>query len=218
MSDVKLSVPERALLFILMAKNCELSNTEIAEQYAKGLTLTGKNRLRLIDAELIECRKGARNAYFFTLADGGWHWCREELKNQQVPAGSGSAGQALYAVFNGLDQYLDRTGRSLAQMFGGLPEPQQASTLAADELEKAIRQVYRKAADPAGSWVGLADIRDELVDVPTRDIDGVLRLMARMPGVRIEEETNQKALTRRDRDAAVTIGDRDQHVLAIEDL
>jgi hypothetical protein len=44
----------------------------------------------------------------------------------------------------------------------------------------------------------------------------VLRLMARMPGIRIEEETNQKALDQRAREAAVTIGNRAQHVLSIE--
>jgi hypothetical protein len=80
----------------------------------------------------------------------------------------------------------------------------------------AIRRAYRRLAEPIGSWVGLADIRDELGGIPTREVDGVLRLMVRIPGVRIEEETNQKALTRRDRDAAVVIGQRDQHVLAIE--
>ncbi len=50
------------------------------------------------------------------------------------------------------------------------------------------------------------------------DVDGVLRLMTRLPGVRIEEETNQKALKARDREAAVIIGERAQHVLAMEEL
>jgi len=225
MPEPKLSLPERALLLILMAENAELSNPQIKEKYAPGLELTGKNRLRLIDAKLIECRKGARNAYFFSLGDAGWRWCREELTSA-VPQGAGSAGHALYAVLSGLDRYLGRTGRSLAQVFGdqpeneqGLPavasEPAVSGGMTADEIEREIRRAYRRLADPAGSWVGLADIRDQLGAVPKPEVDGVLRLMVRMPGVQIEEETNQKALTRRDRDAAVNIGDRDQHVLAI---
>jgi hypothetical protein len=197
-----------------MAENAELSNPEIAEKYAPGLTLTGKSRQRLVDEKLIECRKGERGAFYFTLADSGWAWCRSEL-SQAVPANSGSAGQALYAVLGGLERYLDRTGNSLAQVFGDQPAAGKAST-SADDIEQAIRRAYRKAAKPAGSWVGLADIREELPDVAQREVDGVLRLMARMPGVQIEEETNQKALTQRDRAAAVHIGGRDQHVLAIE--
>jgi hypothetical protein len=220
-----LSLPQRAVLLILMAENAELSNPEIKDRYAPGLELTGKNRLGLVDAKLIECRKGPRNAYIFTLADEGWRWCREEL-GREVPRGAGSAGHALYAVLGGLERYLDRTGRSLAQVFGTEPDYDQtpveiadeappAAKPTADEIERAIRRAYRKLATPSGEWVALADIRDQLADVAKREVDGVLRLMARMPGVQIEEETNQKALTQRDREAAVNIGDRDQHVLAI---
>jgi hypothetical protein len=209
-----------------MAENAELSNREISEKYAPGLELTGKNRLRLVDAKLIECRKGDRNAYFFRLADEGWRWCRDELTSA-VPKGAGSAGHAFYAVLGGLDRYLVRTGRSLAQVFGTVADSDEGSTAAvrsptagvesptADEIERAVRRAYRSLASTAGSWVGLADIRDQLAGVSKREVDGVLRLMARMPGVQIEEETNQKALTPRDRNAAVNIGDRDQHVLAI---
>ena len=73
-------------------------------------------------------------------------------------------------------------------------------------------------ADPVGNWVSLADIREQLAGLDRADVDGVLRLMARMPGVLIEEQTNQKALTPRDRAAAVVIGNRDHHVLSIEAL
>ena len=39
MPDLKLSLPQRALLIILMAENIELSNTEIKERFAPGLQL-----------------------------------------------------------------------------------------------------------------------------------------------------------------------------------
>ena len=47
--SLKLSLPERALLLILMSENGELTNGQIAEKYAPGLVLTGKSRLKLID-------------------------------------------------------------------------------------------------------------------------------------------------------------------------
>jgi hypothetical protein len=225
MNDLKLSLPERALLLILLAENAELSNKQIGERYAPGLQLTGKSRLKLVDAKLIECRKEGRS-FVFSLADGGWRWGREEL-TRAVPPGSGSAGQALYAVLRRLGHYLDRTGRSLAQVLGEQPEDDQrevqhatpsSARPAADEIEKRVRRAYRELADPAGSWVGLADLRNRLDDLARADLDGVLRLMARMPGVLVEEQTNQKELTGRDRDAAVLIGNRDHHVLLIEEL
>lgn len=209
-----MSLPERALLLILMAENAELSNPEIREKYSPGLELTGKSRHKLIDAKLVECRKEGR-VFRFSLADPGWLWCREELTSA-VPPNSGSAGHALYAVLGGLDRYLTQSGRSLAQVFGDVAAEATGSSLPADEIEQAIRRAYRKLATPQGSWVGLADIRQELGGLPKRDVDGVLVLMARMPGVQIEEETNQKTLESMDRDAAVRIGGRDQHVLAIE--
>ncbi|MEU7907342.1 hypothetical protein [Actinoplanes sp. NPDC049118] len=230
MSEPRLTLPERAFLLILLAENEELSNKDIRERYADSVTLTGKARVKLIEAKFIECRKGERNAFFFTLADDGWRWCREEL-SRAVPPKAGSIGQALYAVLGGLGRYLDRTDRSLAQVFGNEPEfmrgtgaetagdpPARAVTAdqTADQIELEIRRAYRRLADPVGSWIGLADIREELGDIPGREVDGVLRLMVRIPGIRIEEETNQKALTQRDRDAAVVIGQRAQHVLAIE--
>jgi hypothetical protein len=221
MPDPKLSLPQRALLLILMAENAELSNADIAEKYAPGLKLAGKPRVQLADElKFIESRKGPKNANFFTLTEEGWRWCREELE-RTAPSAAGSGGYALYAVLGGLGHFLDRTGFSLAQVFGGLPIVDQptggASTVppTADEIEQAIRRAYRKLADPAGAWIGLADIRDALGDIPKPQVDGVLKLMTRMPGVQIEEQTNQKQLDARDRAAAVKIGGRDQHLLAI---
>jgi hypothetical protein len=218
MPDLKLSLPERALLLILMAENGELSNRDIREKYAPGLELTGKSRRKLMDAKLVEARQGERNAYFFALADEGGRWCREEFA-RPAPPDARSGGHALYAVLRGLDRYLNHTRLGLADIFGSLPRAAEESVLtasvAADDIEQAIRRAYRKLAESSGIWVGLADIRDQLGGLPKREVDGVLRLMTRMPGVQIEEETNQKTLTQRDRDAAVRIGSRDQHVLAI---
>jgi hypothetical protein len=226
MPDLKLTLPERSLLLILMAENAELSNPAIKTQFSAGLQLTGKSRVKLVDAKLIECRKGERGAYFFTLGDAGWAWCRDELTSTEIPAGN-TPGQALYSILHGLDRYLAGTAHSLADIFGGQPAtdhprtpqpPATAEPVPADVIELLVRRAYKKIADPAGSWIGLADLRDHLTEIPRSDLDGVLRLMARIPGVRIEEETNQKALTARDRDAAIKIGPRDEHVLAIESL
>jgi hypothetical protein len=215
----KLSLPQRALLLILMAENAELCNADIRTKYMPNLELSGKPRTQLSDElKFIDCRKGPKNANFFTLTEEGWRWCREELA-QSAPAGARAGGEALYAVLGGLGQFLDRTGFSLAQIFGGLPIVVEGGTSdvppTPDEIEQAIRRAYRKLTESAGAWIKLADIRDELGDIPKPQVDGVLKLMTRMPGVQVEEQTNQKQLDVRDRAAAVNIGGRDQHILAI---
>ncbi|GIJ46995.1 hypothetical protein Val02_38810 [Virgisporangium aliadipatigenens] len=223
MSDLKLSQPEFALLLILMIENRGLSNNEIGELYADSLKPKKPSWTKLNDAKVMQTDTNVK-PFVHTLTDKGWHFLGERLGDAAGPR-SGSYGLGLFAVLNGLGRYLDRTGRSLAQVFGGLPDtapaaeapaPVRASAPAADQIELSVRRAYRELARPAGSWVGLADLRERLVDVPRRDLDGVLRLMSRFPDVSLEEETNQKALTPRSREAAVRIGDRDQHALAID--
>ncbi|WP_236718216.1 hypothetical protein, partial [Actinoplanes sp. TFC3] len=126
MSDLSLPLATRALLLILMADNTELSNKQIEERYAAGLKLTGKQRLKLIEEKLIECRKEG-NAYHFTLAEDGWAWCRRELR-AGVPTGSGSAGQAFYAVLRALDGYLEADSLSLYNVFGSSSTPASSSS------------------------------------------------------------------------------------------
>ena len=63
--------------------------------------------------------------------------------------------------------------------------------------------------------MSLTRLRPLLADVPRVEVDAALRRMNRMPDVNLVPESNQKTLTPRDREAAVTIGDQDKHLREI---
>lgn len=83
------------------------------------------------------------------------------------------------------------------------------------DLVARIRAAYADLAREPGAWVSLTKLRPLLGDAPRADVDEALRQMNRMPDVNIVPESNQKALTPQDRDAAVNIGDQDKHLLWI---
>ncbi|ABW10925.1 conserved hypothetical protein [Parafrankia sp. EAN1pec] len=82
-------------------------------------------------------------------------------------------------------------------------------------LETTIRAAYASLATDAHDWVRLADVRPLLGGVDRKQVDRVLRQMARRPDVRVVPDEDQKSLTAADRAAAVRIGEHDNHLLLI---
>lgn len=195
----QLTVPERAALLALMAEARELTNAEL---YAvAGFTLDGKARRRLNEQKLVNSRKVGRT-FAHELTDDGWARCKAELAGERPPR-AGSLGGALYAVLAGLARHVARGG--------------QLSDVFQPDVEKLIRSAYGELARRPGTWVGLAELREELMGVPREDVDAELERMASTPGVHLQAEPNQKALTDADRAAAVRFGGTDRHMLMIED-
>ncbi len=100
----------------------------------------------------------------------------------------------------------------------GLPtvesrDPEKRLTLTPDM--ETVRDAYRKLAGQPGDWVDLADLRDAVPDMPAAAFNQAVKTLARAKDTDIEEQVNQKTLTERDRAAAVHIGGRDQHQMAI---
>lgn len=83
------------------------------------------------------------------------------------------------------------------------------------DIEVRVRVAYSELAGEPGTWVSLTKLRPLLGDVSRAEVDDMLRRMNRMPDVNIVPESNQKTLTPQDREAAVTIGDQDKHLLSI---
>lgn len=94
--------------------------------------------------------------------------------------------------------------------------PPASAATSMPDIEARIRTAYTELAREPGTWVSLTKIRPLLGDATRAEVDDVLTLMNRMPGVNIVPESNQKTLTQQDRDAAVTIGDQAKHFLSIE--
>ncbi|GAB2861574.1 hypothetical protein GCM10022221_71630 [Actinocorallia aurea] len=225
MAHIEFGVPERALLLALMAMGGSASNPDLKARV--GTALDGASRRRMNDLKLVESAKVGRS-YHHTLEEAGWAWCAEEL-SAEPPAGS-TLGRALYVVLGMLRDKLDGTDLSLSEFVTAAdlpvaeaePEPAQAepapsAPLVSDvELEGLIRAAYLQVAGRPGSWVSLTDVRPLLGDAPRDQVDDVLRRMERGADVYIAPEADQKSLTDADRAAAVRVGDRDKHLLAIE--
>jgi hypothetical protein len=100
-------------------------------------------------------------------------------------------------------------GQPAGRSSGGVPR--------VDTIEQRIRAAYAKLATEPAGWVSLADLRDQLADIPRAELDTALKWMAVQPGVRLIPVANQKSLSTRDREAALRFGGEDNHAFAIEE-
>lgn len=229
MSNETLTPAEVAILLTLMAEARELTNNELKE--LTGATITGKTRTKILNLKLVESRKIGQ-MFAHELNDNGWARCRAELESGRPATARGAANGALYAVLAGLGRYLDRTELVPADIFQRTvastpvnqtpPVPATAPAVdpdsfpVADDIEGRVRDAYKQLASRPGAWVGLAELRPLLGDAAKADVDLVLKAMDRLSDVSVVPEENQKTLTGEDRAAAVRIGGRDNHLIAIE--
>ena len=228
MSVDTLKPSTRAALLLLMALTVEVSNPEIKERFH--VTISKPDRARLEKLKLIKARQGRRGAYFHELTDPGWALAREELTGE-LP--TGLWGRAIaYALATQLQEYLGRAGLALADFFATPAAAADNEAAAADgptaadgpaavldapgDLASRLRGVYWSLAPKPEAWIGLADLRGPLADVPGDELDEALRQLARADDVTLAPESNKKSLTDADKAAAVRIGRQDNHLIAIE--
>ena len=203
MTPTDLTGTERAVLIVLMAESRPVPNPELA---ALGPALDKPGRDKLNALGLIESdRAGGR--YVHELTDHGWALCRDIIAAGPPPRSTGPA-KTLYTVLGALGRHLHRSESSLAELFWPA-EP------AARTTEDRIRSAYAQLAPRPGGWVRLAELRAALTDTRA-DVDTALAALHRAPGVSVIPEEDQKKLTPDDRAAAVIIGDRPKHLIAIE--
>ncbi|MEX5712657.1 hypothetical protein AB1484_31435 [Parafrankia sp. FMc6] len=224
------TVRQAAILLALVAQDQPISNSELRDRFS--FTLVGDDRRRLNDLGLVGSEKirGHGNVLFHTLTDAGWNRASRELTLRadftrlSVPAG------VFFAFAEGVARLLTREQRAIGEALGayaGPPDPgpavspEEAADTEADRsgnpasLETTIRAAYASLATDAHDWVRLADVRPLLGSVDRKQVDQVLRQMARRPDVRVVPDEDQKSLTAADRAAAVRIGEHDNHLLLI---
>ncbi|MBQ0902172.1 hypothetical protein [Micromonospora sp. U21] len=209
-------------LVVLMVEARRLTNVELRD--LAGFALTGKDNEKLVKLGLVETDRTHR-PFSHELTDEGWRVVRQ-LHTAAPPKQGGSATRSLFVVLSNLHRSLDRLRLSHGDFFkqtdASAPPaseprhdaPAPAPTSARD-VEALVRAAYRDLAGAPGAWVGLADVRDRLVDTDRTALDAALRAMVGRQDVRIIPVANTKSLTPRDRAAAVRIGNEDNHALAI---
>jgi hypothetical protein len=203
----RLTNQDVSALLTLMSVAREVSNTELEE--LTGIRITGDVRRRLNDQGLVRSTREGNKPYLHDLTDKGWVRCRYELTAER-PARPGYFGYAFFAVLKGLDRFLDRENRALADVFHPAFGDSQ-------DLESRIRLAYRKLAPQAGEWVHLSDLRPLLNGASRDDVDGVLKAMSKSKQATLTPDPDRKSVTAEDRAAAVRIGGDDNHLIAIEE-
>ena len=86
---------------------------------------------------------------------------------------------------------------------------------AAATVDQRIRDAYSELPKGPAGYVGLADLRDQLSDLPRADVDAALNRMSNEPGVHLTPVANRRSITQRDRDAALRIGEDDAMMFSI---
>lgn len=202
-----LTPSESAILIVLMAEGRDISNKELEDRF--GISLTGQGRTKLNQLGFVESWKEGRT-YTHRLGDAGWARCKEPMNFASPRARA--LGAALDTLLAAVHRDLARTNRSLAMAFG---EPADATTPASEDLDEQIRAAYKTLAPAPGEWVSLADIRDHIGDAGTEQVDAALRRLEQEPDINIVPQANEKALSDRNRRAAVIIGQQPKHFIAI---
>ena len=199
-------IPERAAMIALMALNRETLNSELKRRYR--LDVRKPARVKLNRDGLLQSRRVGKG-FAHELTDAGWAWAVAEL-DAAVPARTGSAGGALYALLNGLKAALDARGMVIQDLFApAAPAP-------AGSLRERIREAYRSLAARPWDWVELRDLRLRLGDWPRREVDLELTRMFREKDVNLTLHEDRGRLTQADRDAALRLGVDDMHLISME--
>jgi hypothetical protein len=206
------SVPERAILFALMAQGRELSSNELKELYK--IELKGASRTKLNRDGLLVSRKLGRG-FVHDLTDRGWAWVRNEF-TQAPPSGSGSLVAALYAVLAALAGGLERHELKLADLMdAGTPTAKMGNGSALTLLDR-IKTAYRQLARRSQDWVYLSELRPLIPGATKAQVDSALKEMYRDRVINLTLEEDQKSLTAAQRSAAIRIGVDDMHLIAME--
>ncbi|MGV9743822.1 hypothetical protein ACWDTG_02780 [Rhodococcus zopfii] len=214
MSADDLTASEILVLLALMAESHPVPNPELK---TLGPELRPDSRKKLNRLGLIETDTSGR-PYTHVLADGGWARCYQEI-GSAAPPKAGPYGRTLYTMLAAMRRYFDRADLRPSDVF--LPaatatDSAPVGTAESGAVEDRVRIAYARLAERPGAWVRLTDLREVLADVPRDELDRELARMYRLPDVVLVPEENQKALTERDRAAAVVIGFQNNHAIAIE--
>ncbi|MCM4080479.1 hypothetical protein [Paractinoplanes hotanensis] len=207
MAGDDLTPSEGAILMVLMVEAREVLNTELKERY--GLDVRKEQRDKLGRLHYVSSRRSGRTVAM-QLDDKGW--VRMQSDFDFNARGAKALGAALTALHANLREHiLGRSGAAnLTELFA-----QTEMRAPAGGLGPRITSAYSALADEPGAWVSLRRLRPFFADVARDDLDEALRDLSRSDGVNIVPESNQKALTPADREAALRLGGQENHLLAI---
>ena len=204
----KLSASAVAIFVVLMTNRRAMTRDEIGT--ALGTKGPDDKALKVLtDNNLAE--NGPRDGQKTTYALSRTGWSRASAVMGADIKGTGAAANALLLLLKHVVRGLDTRGVSAEDFFehGAEASPADAETL--------IRKAYTELVKADGDWVSLADVRDRLGGLGRAEFDReLLALVRRDRDVRLIPWDNQKALSDRERAAAVRYGGVEAHAIRIE--
>ncbi|MFC3737732.1 hypothetical protein [Paractinoplanes deccanensis] len=216
MPDKELTVAQRMTLLALMIKAGTLPRTFLANTVKISLDKT--KRTELVAQKLITVTE---SPIILELTEEGWGRAIQEFE-KGVPQRGGALGGTLYLLLGFLRAHFERNDLSAAEFFASISSQQSPGFASTPEpaddsdIEAEIRRAYDGAAPRPGAYVMLEDLRKALPSgFGAGAVDDALLRLDRAPDVHLIPESNQKVLTRGQRDAAIRIGNQDMHLLAI---
>ncbi|MGM1058560.1 hypothetical protein [Saccharothrix sp. Mg75] len=207
----RLGHKQAAVMFILMALSREVSNTELRDTV--GFPLDGEERRDLNNRSLVEStRPKPTSSFVHRLTNKGLMWCQSEMKHGEPtpPRPRSTLAIALYTLLGALEQYRQREGLRLEEIF--TPEVE----LTEAEIVERVHSAYYKLARGSRAWVSLTDMRAMLVQARREDVDAVLKELDRSGKAHLVPESDRKVLTDADHAAAIRLGGEDNHLISIE--
>jgi hypothetical protein len=213
MDSISLSAKERSALFALFARAHPMSNPEL-EEFA-GFRLVGASRRKLDQLQLVETTQpnGANRAFVYELTDAGRRWCTDELTTAG-PADAKSAERALYMVLAVFGRYMQATGLTFEDVIKASQEPAARVAHELENVESRVLSAYQELAAEPAQFVRLTEFRARLADLPRTDVDTALDRMYRSQRINLIPQSSPRAVTVEDREAAITIGGEDKHLIS----
>jgi hypothetical protein len=189
--------PEKAALIALLLTDGEISTPELKQRH--GLVLTKETREKLNKAGLIDSRT-KKTPHRHRITQNGRDRCAEALAFGTRPTRPTALLATGWELLASVVDYLGWHDARLADVV----------------LESRIRAAYDKLADRQGEFTRLVGLRAELDGFGRDDVDRVLLAMSRTGLVHLASDSNRKAHTDEDREAAIQIGTEPKHLVAIE--
>ena len=204
------------MLFALLGEARQVANPELEQLI--GVRLDGAERRDLNDRRLVESTRAGR-AFAHELSDAGWRWCAKELA--AAPAAEGAAWSARTTASSPCSRATSTRPGSASRhrppgAGAGAGAAAGAGAGAGADLTACIEAGYRSLAASSGEFVSLRELRLRLPGRPRPDVDAALAALFTAQRINLIPQSNQRALSDADREAALRIGDECKHLISIE--
>lgn len=189
--------PEKAALIALLLTDGEISTPELKQRH--GVVLTKPTREKLNAAGLIDSRT-KKTPHQHQITQKGRDRCAEVFAFDTRPTRPTALLSTSWELLGSVVDYLGWHDARLGDVV----------------LESMIRAAYDRLAQRPQADVRLARLRPELEGFSKDDVDRVLLAMSRTGLTHLSPDSNRKALTEADHEAAIQIGTEAKHLVVIE--